>query len=237
MRKIKGSSSHLKSQVRNNLAKATVSVIVFVFLLSILMYHAITTLQFGTVEELGIILLFVPIIAFYYYLRRYHLYSGGLLGEKNVIKTLEKNLGDEYYLINDLYPHTGGGDIDHIVLGPNGIFVLETKNWSGGIVCHGDQWQRTKRRDFQSSPSRQVRRNVAKIRQTIDNTTELRNLNVWVEGIVVFTSNHANLTLHNPTATVLKLSQLTDYIKSFKGNNQFSREQLEIIGKEIIKLK
>jgi hypothetical protein len=40
-------------------------------------------------------------------------------------------LSDDYYLLNDLYLRDGGGDIDHIVLGPNGVFVLETKNWSG----------------------------------------------------------------------------------------------------------
>ncbi len=32
--------------------------------------------------------------------------------------------------------HSGGGaDIDHVVIGPNGVFVIETKNWSGAITA------------------------------------------------------------------------------------------------------
>lgn len=66
----------------------------------------------------------------------------GALGEQKVVKTLEA-LSDEYYLINDfavsfspaIYNKNENDyiksiQIDHIIVGPSGIFLIETKNWS-----------------------------------------------------------------------------------------------------------
>ncbi|MEL1254079.1 nuclease-related domain-containing protein [Flavobacterium sp. DGU38] len=67
----------------------------------------------------------------------------GALGEQKVVKELEENLSDEYFLINDfavsfspvIYnkkenDYIKSVQIDHILVGPSGIFLIETKNWS-----------------------------------------------------------------------------------------------------------
>jgi hypothetical protein len=237
MRKIKGSSSYLKNQVRKNLAKAALSALIFAAVFAFLIYGFLSTLQVGILEEAGLIFLLAPLVAFYFYLRKYHIYSGGLQGEKQVAKLLTSKLNDDYSLLNDLYLRDGGGDIDHIVLGPNGVFVLETKNWSGNISCNGDEWQRVGKRNFSGSPSRQVKRNAAKIKQIIDANPNLKALGIRVEGVVVLTNNHSTIHLTNPTVPVLKLSQLTNHIMEIKNPRSYSREQLEAIGKEIVKQK
>lgn len=66
----------------------------------------------------------------------------GALGEQKVVKTLEA-LSDEYHLINDFAvsfspavynrqenDYIKSVQIDHILVGPSGIFLIETKNWS-----------------------------------------------------------------------------------------------------------
>jgi hypothetical protein len=66
----------------------------------------------------------------------------GALGEQKVVKTLEA-LPDDYYLINDfavsfskaIYNRQENDyiksiQIDHILVAPSGIFLIETKNWS-----------------------------------------------------------------------------------------------------------
>lgn len=66
----------------------------------------------------------------------------GALGEQKVVKTLE-SLSDEYYLINDfaisfstpIYyrqeeDYIKSIQIDHILVAPSGVFLIETKNWS-----------------------------------------------------------------------------------------------------------
>ena len=175
----------------------------------------------------------VPLGASYFYLRRYRIYGGGLAGETQVAKLLSSTLSDNYWLINGLYLHNGGGDIDHVVLGPGGIFVLETKNWSGTVSCDGDEWQRTGRGNFKSSPSRQVKRNAAAIKNIIDSSGAFGSLGISVEGIVVFTNNHATLHINNPTVPkILRLPQLANYITTHGNHGRYSSQQLEEIEKK-----
>jgi hypothetical protein len=237
MRKIKGSSSYLKNQVRKNLAKATLSAIVFAAVFALLIYRILSNLRVGVLEEVGLFFLIIPFIAFCFCLRTYHVYKGGWVGEKKVSDLLTHSLGDDYYLLNDLYLGKGGGDIVHIVLGPTGLFVLETKNWSGNISCSGDEWHRKRKRNFSSSPSRQVKRNAAKIKKIIDNNPNLRSLAIWVEGIVVLTNNHATLDLNSPSVPILKLPQVPNHIVASRISQSLSHQQLEDIGRELIKQK
>ena len=58
----------------------------------------------------------------------------GQRGEKSVSKTLMQ-LPDEYIIFNNVYIKENGrySQIDHIVLSPYGIFVIETKKYNGWI--------------------------------------------------------------------------------------------------------
>ena len=237
MRKMKGSSSYLKNQVRKNLAKAVLCIALFFLILFAVSLRVLFTLSLSIFEAAGLLVSLVPLAAFYFYLRKYRIYNAGWEGEKQVAKFLSSKLSDDYFLINDLYLHNGGGDIDHVVLGPSGIFVLETKNWRGDLTCNGDIWQRAGKRNFKGSPSLQVKRNAAKIKRIIDSSQAFRSLEIWVEGIVVFTNNHATLNLNNPTVLILKLPQLPSHITTHRSPNNFSRQQIEAIGKEILRQK
>ncbi|MGZ4161200.1 MAG: nuclease-related domain-containing protein [Bacteroidia bacterium] len=66
----------------------------------------------------------------------------GALGEQKVVRELEK-LSDDYILINDFKSrfnppiynrkeddHIQSIQIDHILISPSGVFLIETKNWS-----------------------------------------------------------------------------------------------------------
>lgn len=55
-------------------------------------------------------------------------------GEKTVGKILAK-LPDEFYVINDV--STPSGNLDHVVIGPTGVFVLDAKNWRGVVQADG----------------------------------------------------------------------------------------------------
>ena len=237
MRKIKGSSNYLRNQVRKNFAKAFLSALIFAAVFALLIFRILSTLQVDILEGAGLVFLFGPLVAFYFYLRKYHIYRGGWQGEKEVTNLLSHTLSDDYFLLNDLYLREAGGDIDHIVLGPNGVFVLETKNWNGSISCNGDEWKRAGKRNFSGSPSRQVKRNTLKIKQIINTNPNLRVQDIWVEGIVVFTNNHASLHLNCPTVSILKLSQLPNHLTTPGNSRILSAEQIEAIGKEIVKEK
>jgi len=45
------------------------------------------------------------------------------------------NFPDEFRVINDLT--TPFGNLDHVVVGPTGVFILDTKNWRGVVAADG----------------------------------------------------------------------------------------------------
>ena len=63
----------------------------------------------------------------------------GRKGESAVTKTL-KSLPDDYVVLNDIVLPDRKGNVDHVLIGPNGVFVIETKNYSGFIKCEEDDW-------------------------------------------------------------------------------------------------
>ena len=91
----------------------------------------------------------------------------GSRGERWVAETLASRLPQGYHVINNIYlplPNGGTTQIDHVVVSRYGIFVIETKTYSGWIF--GDekspQWMQTiyrKRSRFQN-PIRQNYRHV-----------------------------------------------------------------------------
>lgn len=59
----------------------------------------------------------------------------GIQGERKVSEKLQY-LSDEFYVLNDLALRPKSGNIDHVVLGPTGIFAIETKHRTEAIQAH-----------------------------------------------------------------------------------------------------
>ncbi len=216
----------LRVQAWKNLAKAALC-----SLFTLLAIPAVLLFPYGTTllkEGLAFACL-LPLIGSGFYLRKYRQFNAGLSGEKQVAKTLAHNLNNDYYLLNGVRVR-GLGDIDHIVLGPNGVFVLETKNWSGKIRCNGDSWQRAGK-PIAASPSRQAKTAALATKRLIT-ASEL-----WVEAVVVFTNRHADLQVTSPTCTILQLAQLPRHIAAYKSQQTLSQRQLEALAKQILKQK
>jgi hypothetical protein len=68
----------------------------------------------------------------------------GARGEEVAARALAL-LPDTFTVFHGLAAHgagiltQGGGDLDHVVVGPSGIFVIETKNWAGAITIHNGE--------------------------------------------------------------------------------------------------
>ena len=77
--------------------------------------------------------------------RRIAAFFKGALGEEIVACELSR-LPAGYHVFHSLDAGGGvlmwrGGDIDHVALGPAGMFVIETKNWRGAVTLAGDEIQ------------------------------------------------------------------------------------------------
>jgi Nuclease-related domain len=68
--------------------------------------------------------------------------AAGAAGERLVADQLGQLLDDEWTLLRGY--RNRRGEIDHVLLGPRGLFAIEVKNQNATIDCHGDQWWSTK---------------------------------------------------------------------------------------------
>ena len=66
-------------------------------------------------------------------LRAARAWRRGAEGERVVAELLETELPDGYHVFNDVRFPGRTANIDHLVVGPSGVFVLNTKNWRGTV--------------------------------------------------------------------------------------------------------
>ncbi len=210
--------------------------------LGLLVSFLITNFTLFLITNFTLIFIFIislPIGGFF--LKSYLNYSKGLQGEQVIIEALQ-NLPDSYYLINDVNLPKGYGNIDHVVLGTNGIFIIETKNFEGEIRCEGDNWYKYKdtweipEEHEIKSPSKQVKRNALKLKQYIESKKIFsKSLRLWVEGMVVFSHDNVILRCNNPTVPVFKVNQLCNYILNKGSRIKFSSQELEKVAKILLR--
>ena len=122
--------------------------------------------------------------------------------------------GDEYKLIRDVTLPAGDGttQIDHIVLSRYGVFVIETKNWSGRICG------REKEPRWTQMCGRQSYRQQNPLRQNFKHTrtlTELLELPVDCIHSVICFVGEAKLAKSMPPNVTVR-SGCVDHIRSFK---------------------
>ena len=147
----------------------------------------------------------------------------GKAGERRVARKLDW-LPKEYVVLNDIMLPTqyGTTQIDHIVVSPYGIFVIETKNYKGWIFGHenSEEWRQSllgKKRFWGWSSEQHRFRNP--IRQNQAHTRAIKRLASEIGifpiiPIVVF-SDRADLRITTPNHIVVNWSSLRRVIKQF----------------------
>lgn len=163
------------------------------------------------------------------YFRYSHIWNLGAEGEERVAQVLE-SLGTSYHVINDLHLPGQRGNFDHIVLGPNGVFLIETKNHKGIISCNGDVWNQKKVGQLGTvyygvlkNPSLQVKGNAAVLSDFIKQHLKKT---VWVNPIIVFTNKETELYLNDPTVPVFRPEKLCDFIKDHQPRRHFTDQEV-----------
>lgn len=68
-------------------------------------------------------------------MRRVESFFKGARGEERVAWML-RSLPDRYHVFNDFV--AGRAHVDHVVVGPAGVFAVETKNWRGLVTVEDD---------------------------------------------------------------------------------------------------
>ena len=201
---------------------------------------------------LGIILFFgVAIHLFFFFLsiiffaigvslwNKSNTWDIGAEGEESVIRVLQ-NLDSTFKVVNDIVLPGDRQNIDHIVVGSVGTFVIETKNHNGIIKCNNDDWSRKKvgRRGTVytsniGNPSKQAKRNAVMLRKWL----ESENIDVgYIVAVVVFTNEDVELHLVRPTVKVVRVNDLLGVFKG-ESNYRMTKEKINSVAEKLYKLK
>jgi hypothetical protein len=63
----------------------------------------------------------------------------GVRGERHTARLLDRLTGDGYVVFHDLaVPGDTSANVDHLVIGPTGVFVIDSKQWTGSVHQSAD---------------------------------------------------------------------------------------------------
>lgn len=167
----------------------------------------------------------------------------GIIGEWRVSSILKKLDEDKYLLVNDLYiPKEDGttSQVDHVVVSDYGIFVIETKNYSGWIFGDekGKYWIQTiyKKKSKFLNPIIQNKGHIKALRNYLGVEQE-----VFIP-IIVFTtsSEFKKVNVTTPVIYTIKLkAQMQSYqeVKLQEKDKQAIYNKLVSIGKATREIK
>lgn len=174
--------------------------------------------------------------------------SAGQVGENAVARRLRWLPKDEYFVINDLLLDRGNGystQIDHVVVSPYGVFVIETKNIYGYI--HGSDNSKLWRscwRNRDLSFDNPILQNEAHIKAL---EGVLRDKQIKYIPIIAFSTNaELQVSVENthviywsqvrrlirrynePTMTIEQAKQIYDYLKAVNDTDKDARAKHSI---------
>jgi hypothetical protein len=214
------------------------------FVTLLILAFLLFTMDMFPYASIGLVLIPLSYVLGIYSYRSYLAWRGGSHGEEAVSFALS-GLDDSYLLLNGLVVPPNRGDTDHIVVGPNGFFVLESKNLGGRISCEGDLWKKTrvgKNGAFNleiGSPSNQLKRNAKVLKDFIlahqDEVFHAAAPHIWVHVVLVFTNPDAEVELHGPTVDVVDLDDLCAHIRSFKSSYSLSASEVAAAGRALLR--
>jgi hypothetical protein len=149
----------------------------------------------------------------------------GIAGEQLVAAELGRALGDDWTLLRGY--RNRRGEIDHLLLGPKGLFAIEVKNINATVHIDGDRWRADKYDNYGNlveqrpiedrrgrSPSEQLTEPAAELERFLHE----RGQPVTVQRVVVLThrrsrlgpGRHPTVRVGTSTGYVLRLVRDSD---------------------------
>jgi hypothetical protein len=157
--------------------------------------------------------------------------QAGLKGEAEVTRLLDAKLDTSHYLLNDCTVKVGrtSAQIDHLVIAPNGLFILETKNWKGHIEGDSTAKQWTQIRTPGEAPA-PVHNPMTQVRRQLDTVAALlqRAGIDWPDrrGMVVFTSPRTTWTVAEDDIPVMSPADAVEAIQRHRSTRTYTEADI-----------
>lgn len=156
----------------------------------------------------------------------------GQEGEEQVVQLIVQALDGNWYLFRNInLPGRNKGDLDIVLVGPPGVWVLEVKNFRGQYRNVGEYWEYKNGKKWKSAsvnPSRQANNNAYRLK----NFLKADNVNVFVNSAVVWANSESHLMVENPSVAVWRYNRLPDEIGNiWQGEKLSEAERNKIVVK------
>jgi hypothetical protein len=146
---------------------------------------------------------------------------------ESVIEALSR-LPEAYVVVSDVILPEGRVAIDHIVAGPNGLFAIETKDWSGDVKCKGHDWFVDRKRI--PSPGRPAQRKAAALRQTLVTMTYDGERKIpAVFAILAFSHPEVTIGVQEPAVPAMRAEELASFIVHYNLSEIVDEERAAIV--------
>jgi hypothetical protein len=151
--------------------------------------------------------------------------AAGIAGERRVASELGQVLGDEWVLFRGY--RNRRGEIDHLLLGPRGLFAIEVKHRNATVYINGDDWRFEKfdqwgnRVGHGSVEDRTGRSPSVQLNEPADQLEQfLRSRGQWVPITRIVILNHPRSKVGGHRNSNVRVGTSTDYIVSLVNGSQ-----------------
>jgi hypothetical protein len=156
----------------------------------------------------------------------------GADGEASVARVLD-SFPDEFHIVHDLT--TTYGNIDHVVIGPTGVFLIDAKNWRG-LVTAGEKGELLVNGRPTTKPD--IRNFVCRVMNIRDRVKALApQAEAYFHALFVFTSARVDAKWGTTgNVTCLRDDQLFEFIVERNFGKRLSPEQVTSLAQAFIGL-
>jgi hypothetical protein len=166
----------------------------------------------------------------------------GRIGEMRAAATLHAMLPHNSVLLNDVVLETSPEEfiqVDHVVVGGSGVYLIETKAWEGAVLCHGDSW---KRKDGDrwvrcQSPTRQNERHARLFRAWLGGVLQGPISGDYVHPLVLFTRLNWLRAEDSSMPVFQSPFWMSLYIRKDRKKPSLTREDVERIVDSVLRAK
>ena len=165
------------------------------------------------VTFLSLLVLIIGVGLIYYGYTNGKSWNKGIKGEYIVAEYLNQ-LPEDYFVFNDVKFPGSYGNLDHVVIGPTGIYVIETKNYKGFFLIKGNELfykNGNRAKKAKGQPGKQVIANSMSLKKFLeDNGVNMDS--IWISSIVTLIDNNFKIEQKPKYYNVLFPSTIPQFI-------------------------
>ena len=168
--------------------------------------------------------------------KKVELYRKGEEGEERVADVIKRALNGEWSLFRNVtIPGQRSGDMDAVLVGPTGVWILEIKTLSGKFKNTGEMWQclnGNKWEQMKGNPSVQARKNALRLK----NLFQADHVSLFVKPAVIWANPESPLGVENPTVAVWAMDRLEEELGNIQEGKEISDPDRKKICDKLTKL-